>query len=97
MENAVLYILIATAVVWLALNSIATYIIFNTYFEVKKRRLYQILFIWLFPFIGALMAIYLNRQDYFEQKRQRQIGNHTAISDSQAITHAIAANHRGGR
>ncbi|MCK5262233.1 MAG: hypothetical protein KAJ92_01050 [Gammaproteobacteria bacterium] len=97
MENAVLYILIATAVVVLILNIAATYVVFNTYFEVKKRRLYQTLFVWLLPFVGALMAIYLNRQDYFEQKRQRQIGNHTGISNSDAISHAIAANHRGGR
>ncbi|MCK5002516.1 MAG: hypothetical protein KAS57_05800 [Gammaproteobacteria bacterium] len=97
MENAVLYILIATAVVVLILNIAATYVVFNTYFEVKKRRLYQTLFVWLLPFVGALMAIYLNRQDYFEQKRQRQIGNHTSISNSDAISHAIAANHRGGR
>ena len=97
MENSVLYILIATAVVCLLLNSIATYIVFNTYFEVKKRRLYQSLFIWLFPFIGALMAIYLNRQDYFEQKRQRQIGNNPNITNATARQYYIAANHRGGR
>ena len=97
MENAVLYILIATAVVCLLLNVVATYIVFNTYFEVKKRRLYQTLFIWLLPFIAALMAIYLNRQDYFEQKRQRQIGNNPNITNAAARSYYVASNHRGGR
>ena len=97
MENAVLYILIATAVVCLLLNVVATYIVFNTYFEVKKRRFYQTLFIWLLPFIGALTAIYLNRQDYFEQKRQRQIGNNPNITNAAARSYYVASNHRGGR
>ena len=97
MGNAVLYILIASAVFWLSLNAVASYIVFKTYFEVKNRRLYQMLFIWLLPFLGAMLAIYLNRQDYFEQRRQRQIGNHTSFSNATARSHYIAANHRGGR
>lgn len=97
MENVVMYILIATAVAVLILNVVASYIVFNTYFEVKKRRLYQTLFIWLLPFIGALMAIYLNREDCFEQKRQKQIGNNPNITNAAARSYYIAANHRGGR
>ena len=97
MENAVLYILIAMAAASLLLNSVATYIVFNTYFEVKRRRLYQTLFIWLLPFVGAMMVIYLNREDYFEQKRLKQIGNNPNITNAAARQYYIAANHRGGR
>jgi hypothetical protein len=97
MTNAALYIIGSIVVLLIILNVIATYVVFNTYFEVKNRRLYQTVFIWLFPFIGSLMAIYLNREDYFAQKRNRQIGNHPDITDAAARIYYVAANHRGGR
>lgn len=82
-------------------NVIANYIVLHTYFEVKNRRLYQMLFIWLVPFIGAIFAIYTNREDYFEQKYKQKnwekIGNNPNISESQAIDFAITHDHHGGR
>jgi len=75
------------------LNIVATYIVFNTYFEIKERRKCQTLFIWLIPIIGAIIAIYINREDDFEEKYKKQIGNQTSITDSEATTHAVAAEH----
>jgi Trk-type K+ transport system membrane component len=97
MENIAIYILAAFAVLIVVLNSIATYIVFHTYFEDKNRRLYQTFFIWLIPIVGALLAIYINKEDYFAQKYAKQVGNHPNISERQAITYASAAKHRGGR
>ncbi len=81
----------------LVLNIIATYVVFKTYFAVTNRRLYQIVLIWFVPFFGAWLAIYINREDFFFRKRNKLTGRLTEISDSEAITHAVAANHRGGR
>lgn len=97
MDGILIYTITILIVVPLLLNTIATFIVLNTYFIVKNRRLYQLLFIWLVPYIGASMAIYTNREDYFEQKRERQIGNGAAISNSEAVTQYIAGNHLGGR
>ena len=74
--------------IFLLLNVLATHVVFNTYFEIKERRAYQTLFIWLVPIFGAVFAMYINREDYFEQKaRKKQIGNHTSITNSEATTH----------
>ena len=97
MESALLYIVITLTVVAIILNSIATYVVINTYFEIKERRTYQIIFIWLIPFIGSILAIGINREDYFREKHKKQIGNNSNISHSEAIDHAIAADHHGGR
>ena len=97
MESALLYIVIALTVVAVILNSIATYIVLNTYFEIKERKTYQILFVWLIPFIGSILAIAINREDYFREKHKKQIGNNSNISQSEAINHAVAADHHGGR
>ena len=97
MESALLYIIIALTVVAVILNSIATYIVLNTYFEIKERKIYQLLFVWLIPFIGSILAIVINREDYFHEKHKRQIGNNSNISHSEAIDHAVAADHHGGR
>lgn len=93
MEMVFIYLLIIVGVVF-TLNSIATYIVWNTHFEVKQRRIYQTIFIWLVPIIGASMAIYINREDYFTKKQQAQVGNNPNITDSQATTFS---NHTGGR
>ena len=97
MESAALYILISLALIALILNLVATFIVMNTYFEVKERKTYQILFIWLIPFIGSTLAIVINREDYFRKKHEKHVGNNSNISHSESIKHAIAANHRGGR
>jgi len=97
MENLALYLVIALAVLLIVLNSIATYIVCHTYFEVKERRRYQILFTWLVPFVGSLLTIFINKEDYFSQKHEKQVGNNPNITESQAIRYASAARHRGGR
>lgn len=74
------------------LNVGASYIVCKTYFEVKARKKYQLLFIWLIPFIGAALAIYVNRESWFEEQRLDKIGNHSNISNSEAISHASAVN-----
>lgn len=50
------------------LNAVASYIVCKTYFEVKARKVYQLVFVWLIPFIGATLAIYLNRESWFEEE-----------------------------
>lgn len=97
MESALLYIVIALTVTAIILNSIATYIVINTYFEIKERKIYQLLFVWLIPFVGSIIAIVINREDYFHEKHKKQIGNNSNVSHSEAIDHAIAADHHGGR
>ncbi len=97
MENLALYFVLALALLAVVLNSIATYIVCHTYFEVKERRQYQILFTWLVPFVGSLMTIYINKEDYFAQKQAQQVGNNPNITESQAIHYASSARHRGGR
>ncbi len=97
MENMSLYLIGSFAGFILILNIIATYIVFKTHFEVKGRRLSQIIFIWCVPFAEGLLAIYLNREEYFERKHKRQIGNNTSITHSEAINHARAVDHDGGR
>jgi hypothetical protein len=97
LENGSLITLIVIAASLLVLNLIATYIVLNTHFEVKKRRLYQLLFIWLLPYLGGLFAILINREDYFEERRLKKVGNDSNISESDATSMAVGADHHGGR
>ena len=97
MDAVSIYTIIILVIFPLALNAIATYIVLNTYFIVKGRRSLQLLVIWLIPYAGAILAIYTNREDYFEQKRKRQIGNNTVFTNADATQHYMGANHRGGR
>jgi len=92
MDATILVVVGVIASIFLLLNVLATHVMFNTYFEIKGRRVYQILFIWLIPVFGAIFAIYINREDYFEQKtRKKQIGNQTSITDSDATTHHVGS------
>lgn len=97
MENTALYILSAIFLAVLLLNVCASIIIFRTYFVVKNRRTYQIIFVWLVPIIGAAMAIYLNREEYFEKRHKSEVGNHPNISNSEAGDFAVAANQDANR
>ena len=81
MDDSLFYIFSAFMIIIGILNVIATYIVLNTYFEVKERRLYQIAFIWFVPFIGSILAIFINREEHFERKQERKIGNNTALDD----------------
>ncbi len=97
MENLALYILIGFLAIVTGLNAIATYIVCKTHFVVENRKRNQLIFVWLAPVIGALLAIVLNREDYFAQRQQDKVGNNPNISESQAVSYGSAANHRGGR
>ena len=97
MQNLALYLIVGISVFVVLLNLVATYVVFDTYFKVKQRRLYQTLFIWLVPVVGASMAIFLNREDYFAQKKMRQVGNHPTISDTYAASLARKSSGHGGR
>ncbi|RYV01642.1 hypothetical protein SOPP22_14840 [Shewanella sp. OPT22] len=83
MNEIYLYVYILLGIISL-FNLIATVVVFRTYFENKMRRVYQLLFIWLVPFFGAILAIYLNREDRFTKKTKRKVGNDTSISDTYA-------------
>jgi hypothetical protein len=85
MEIGLIYVIVLLSI-FVLLNIVATFVVWNTYFEIKERRTYQTIFIWLVPFIGSFMAIYINREDYFMAKHKRQIGNGTSISNSDATS-----------
>lgn len=91
MDSIALYTLFIFAGIIIIFNVIATYIVFNTYFEVKERKQYQIIFVWCIPFFGATLAIYLNREEYFKNKRKKKIGNLTAISNDDAVVHSLGS------
>jgi len=93
-SNFEIYLLIGFFGFLFTLNSLAIYIVLNTYFKVKERRLYQILFVWLLPYIGAMFTIYINKQDYYDQKLARK---ESGFTDFFATTSYEATNHRGGR
>ena len=88
-----IYILSLVLIALLILNLVASYVVFKTHFIVKNRRIYQLIFIWLVPIIGAAFAIYLNREDYFYKKPKKQIGNETNMTDHSTF----GIEHRGGR
>jgi hypothetical protein len=90
LENGSLYILIGIGVALVILNSIASYVILHTHFEVKERRTYQLIFVWVLPFLGAIFAILINREvvfsilinreDYFADRRLNKVGNNSNIT-----------------
>ena len=96
MENGLIFLMLLLGCLIL-INLIATYIIFNTFFKVKERRAYQLIFVWVIPFIGAIFAVYINREDYFEEQRLKKVGNNLNISESEAIGMGASAGHQGGR
>jgi energy-coupling factor transporter transmembrane protein EcfT len=74
MELALIYLLIILGVV-VILNFVASYVVWSTYFEVKERRLYQIIFVWFVPLLGAFTVIYINREDSFKGRHLNKVGN----------------------
>jgi len=97
MENIVLYIILVGSCSLFLVNVVATVMVLRTYFIVKKRRYYQIAFIWFVPILGALLVIYLSYEDYFNRKEKKQIGNETNIPDSEAVSYAASSGHYGNR
>lgn len=53
MDELALKILLAIGAALIVLNLIASYLILTTYFEVRQRRYYQLIFVWLIPFLSA--------------------------------------------
>jgi len=93
MMDSFITVLVCSLIGFLVLLNVgASYIVCKTYFEVKARKKYQLFFIWLIPFIGAALAIYIHRESWFEERRIDKIGNHSNISNSEAISHASALN-----
>ena len=88
--------IVIVAFLLLGLNVVATYIVLKTYFLIKARRYYQLLFIWLVPIFGGVIAIAINKEDYFENKKQKDPsgGPHSTYG---IINEYRGANHRGGR
>ena len=76
-SSFITYILIFSPLI--ILNIYASYVIFTTYYEVKERRLYQLLFVWLLPLLGAITVIFINREDRLVEKPKRKVGNDTSI------------------
>lgn len=97
MENLGLYILTGFLIIVICLNAIASYLVCKTHFIVENRKRNQLIFIWVLPLIGALLAIFINREDYFAQRQRDKVGNNPNITESQAVSFGRAANHRGGR
>lgn len=97
MDSFALYILIGFLVLLAGLNAVATYIVCHTYFRVENRKRKQIIFIWAVPLLGALLAIFLNREDYFAQRQKDRVGNNPHITEAQAVTFGRAENHRAER
>ena len=92
MEDPGLIVLVVLGGLTLVLNLLATYITANTYFEVMNRKRNQILFIWLVPVLGACLAIFINREDFFISKHKDKVGNQPEITDRQAVSFGNAAN-----
>ena len=91
MESLTVYLFLTLTDICLILNIVATYIVFNTHLNLKEKKLYQTLFIWLIPFVGASLAIYLNREEYFENKHKKQLGNKTTIREEDVIFHSLGS------
>ena len=85
MEYIAIFIGLTIIVTWLVLNIRATFIVYNTYFVVKERRMYQMAFIWVLPFVGSILAIYLNKHSFSQQNNKNELGNHPNITDQQAM------------
>lgn len=84
------------ALVLLSLNVVATYIVIRTEFFVEARKYYQLLFIWLVPLLGGVLAIVLNKEDHFYHGRESDPsgGPHATYEEADEY---IGANDRGGR
>ncbi len=97
MENLGLYFIIVLVSIIVILNVVASYVLFNTQFDTKERRQFQLIFVWVIPVIGAMMVIYINKEDIIFEKRKKQIGNNTSISNKESISHGLGANDHGDR
>jgi len=74
------------------LNVAASYITCNTDFEIKSRKQNQFIIIWLIPFFGSFLAIYLNRETWFKKGRPDETNNPSDITDTPTTTYASVDN-----
>lgn len=82
---------------WFLMNVAASVYIARAPAYPVSRKALQILLVWLLPVLGALALSYFLWKDRRNRPRVNEHGNLTAITDRQAISHATAVNHRGGR
>ena len=57
-----------------------------------EQRVFQLALVWLIPFLGAAVTIAVRRS----QRSEKPVAVHepwTSISENQAVTHAVAADH----
>jgi hypothetical protein len=78
-SSFITYILIFSP--FIILNIYASYVVLTTYFEVKERRFYQLILIWVLPLLGAITVILINREDRLVEKPKRKVGNDTSIKN----------------
>lgn len=64
------------------LNVAASYIVCNTDFEIKAGKKHQLILIWLIPFLGPALAIYLNRGYWFEKERSKNLADHSDTTNT---------------
>lgn len=93
--SLVIFIVIGLGVI--LLNVAATkYIAAAPAYSSAQKKI-QITLIWAIPIFGAGLFSWFLWQDRQERRRRDVIGNNTSITNQEAITHAIASEHRGGR
>lgn len=91
-------IAIITALTILAIiNLAASFYVSRAPAFTRRQKIFQIILIWLVPLLGAGFFSYFLWNDRQKRRLGKQIGNDTSITDSAAMSHYIAARHRGGR
>ena len=85
MDSLMLWFLVLLVLALVLLNAYATLILMRTHFEVKNRRKYQVVFVWLVPLVGALMVVYIDSESYIGGGYKHQVGNKSSISRWEAV------------
>jgi hypothetical protein len=90
-------VLIASLILVVIVNMAASLYISKAPAYERSQKQIQIVLIWVLPIIGALFFSYFLWIDRMSHKLEKQIGNNTTISNSDAVHHYFGTNHRGGR
>lgn len=84
-------IIIGTAV--LIANIWATIVVARSPFAIKERKVFQIIFIWCIPIIGASMAIFFNT----ENKRTSKTNKHrVSLKGDVALSELLESDNHSG-
>lgn len=78
-SNSLIAFIVFTPIV--LLNFYACYVILTTDYEVKARKYFQLLFVWLLPILGAVTVININRESVSVPKPKSEVGNNTSITN----------------